>query len=112
MPILLDECVPRRFRDNLPRHDVRTVREMGWSSLQNGELLAIAAGPFDVFVATDQRLPYQRSLSKFAIAVVTLIARRNKLEFLAPLGPELLRALAGLKPGEATRIGDPEATKS
>ncbi len=40
MRILLDECVPRRFRRELPQHEVQTVPEMGWASLKNGDLLA------------------------------------------------------------------------
>lgn len=70
MRILLDECVPRRFRLELPRHEVRTVPEMGWASLKNGDLLAAASGQFDVLVTTDQRLSDQQNISTFAIAVV------------------------------------------
>jgi hypothetical protein len=55
MRILLDEYVPRRFRRELPRHEVRTVPEMGWAALENGVLLAAASGKFDVHVTTDQR---------------------------------------------------------
>ena len=85
MRILLDECVPRRFRRQLQGHEVRTVPEMGWASFENGVLLALASGKFDVLVTTDQRLKYQQNVSKFQITVVVLVARRNKLEFLVPL---------------------------
>ncbi len=43
MRILLDESLPIELRDELPRHCVRSVREMGWSALRNGELLRRAA---------------------------------------------------------------------
>jgi hypothetical protein len=50
MRILLDECVPRRLRRELPGHDVRTVPEMGWSGARNGALLALmVAQGFEVF---------------------------------------------------------------
>ena len=39
MRILLDESLPIELRDELPQHAVRSVQEMGWSSLKNGELL-------------------------------------------------------------------------
>jgi len=39
--LLLDECVPRKFKDLLPGHQVSTAREMGWSALRNGELLQL-----------------------------------------------------------------------
>ena len=105
MRILLDECVPRRFRRELPEHEVRTAPEMGWASFNNGALLAVASGKFDVLVTTDQRLSYQRNVSTFAIAVVVLVVRRNKLEFLLPLVPELRKVLEEIKHGEVRRVG-------
>ena len=71
MRILLDECVPRRFRRELPGHEVRTVPEMGWAALENGVPLA-ASGKFDVLLTTDQRLSDQQNISTLAIAVVVL----------------------------------------
>jgi len=56
--ILLDECVPSRFRRQFQGHEVRTVPEMGWGSFKNGVLLASASGKFDVLVTTGQRLNY------------------------------------------------------
>ena len=105
MPILLDECLPRRFRRELPEHEVRTVPEMGWASFKNGALLAAASGKFDVLVTTDQRLSYQHDVSTSAIAVVVLVARRNKLEFLLPLVPELRKVLKEVERGEVRRVG-------
>ena len=35
--ILLDACVPRPLRRELPGHEVRTVVEMGWAGKRNGE---------------------------------------------------------------------------
>ncbi len=39
------------------------------------------------------------------IAVVVLVARRNKFEFLRPLVPELQRVLHEVRPGEVRRVG-------
>lgn len=105
MRVLLDECVPRRLRHELARHDVQTVPQMGWASKKNGELLRLAEGQFDVLVTTDQRLSYQQSVASFAIAVVVLVARRNKIEFLVPLVPDLERALGEVQPGEVREVG-------
>lgn len=105
MRILLDECVPRRFRRELQGYEVRTVPEMGWASFKNGVLLASASGKFDVLVTTDQRLSYQQNVSGFEITVVVLVARRNKLEFLLPLVPQLVKVLEKVKPGEVHRVG-------
>lgn len=48
MRILLDECVPARLGRELVGHEVRTVPEMGWASKENGVLLSLAEGEFDV----------------------------------------------------------------
>ena len=78
---------------------------MGWASFKNGDLLAAASGKFDVLVTTDQRLSYEHNVSTLAIAVVVLVAGRNKLEFLLPLAPELRKVLKEVKPGEVRRVG-------
>ena len=41
MRVLLDECVPRALRNDIPGHDVKTVAEAGWAGLKNGELLRL-----------------------------------------------------------------------
>ena len=101
MRLLLDECVPRRLRRELSDHEVRTVPEMGWAARQNGELLKLASNLFDVFITVDQRLSYQQDVERFSIAIVVLVARRNKLEFLLPLMPELRRVLGDVQPGKS-----------
>ena len=50
MRLLLDESVPRRLRRALPNHEVKTVVEMGWGGIKNGNLLALAAASFDAFI--------------------------------------------------------------
>jgi hypothetical protein len=35
---------------------------MGWASQENGALLAMAEGKFDVFLTTDQRISYQQAV--------------------------------------------------
>jgi len=105
MRILLDESLPRRLRGELPGHAVKTVAQMGWSSLENGELLRSAADQFDVFVTADQNLQFQQNISALPIAVAVFVARTNKLEALRPLVPELLTRLATLQPRTLVRIG-------
>lgn len=78
---------------------------MGWVSKENGELLKLASPTFDVFITTDQRLSYQQDVARFNIAVIVLIARRTKLEFLRPLMREVLTVLKEIRPGEVRRVG-------
>ena len=105
MRLLLDECVPERMRRELSEHEVRTVPEMGWAAKENGDLLQLASDRFDVFITADQQLNYQQNVSRFPIAVVVLVAKRNKIEFLLPLAPELRRLLPQVQPGNVYRIG-------
>jgi hypothetical protein len=105
MRILLDESLPGELRTELQGHDVLTVREAGWSGLSNGELLARAAGKFDVFVTADQNLQYQQNLAALPVAVVVLVARSNRMQDLRPLLPDLLDRLPKLPARALARIG-------
>jgi hypothetical protein len=78
MKILLDECVDWRLSRDLQEHEVKTARQMGWATVRNGELLALASEAFDVFVTVDRKLPSQQNLNVLAIAVVVLRARTNR----------------------------------
>lgn len=102
--ILLDECVDRRLAAHIADHSVKTVPQMGWAGLKNGELLEKAQPEFDVFVTTDRNLSFQQNLSQFDIAVAVLSTTSNRLNDLVTVIPALLEALPGLPPGEATAI--------
>ncbi|MES3022910.1 MAG: DUF5615 family PIN-like protein [Pseudomonadota bacterium] len=104
MRLLLDESVPRRLRQLLPSHDVRTVVEMGWSGVTNGKLLVLAAKQFDAFVTVDQNLPYQQNMATLPVSVIVLAAASNDLNALAPLVPTLEDALLGLVPRTVTVV--------
>ena len=103
MKVLLDECVDWRLARDLIGHDVKTARPMGWAAIKNGELLALAAKHFDVFITVDRNLAWQQNLSAFAVAVIVLRARSNRLGDLKPLVPRLLTAIETARSG-ATRL--------
>jgi hypothetical protein len=103
--VLLDECVDSRLALQLAEFEVRTAAEMGWAGITNGELLKLAEASFDVFVTVDRNLSFQQPLSKFAIAVVLLAARSNRLADLLKLLPELIRTIPEARPGDVTKIG-------
>lgn len=105
MKILIDECLDRRVARELAGHEARTAPQMGWASIQNGKLLALAEQEFDVFLTVDVSLPHQQNLPRFNIAVVVLRSRSNRLADLKSLIPALLAALPSVKKGEATIIG-------
>ena len=86
MQVLLDECVPRPLKRELPDYQVRTVVEMGWSGKKNGELLQLMSEEgFTVLLTTDRNLQYQQNLQQAGIAVVVMVASSNRLLDLIPL---------------------------
>jgi hypothetical protein len=105
MRLLLDESVPHRLRRSLPGHAIRTVAEMGWGGIRNGELLARAAKEFDALISVDKNLQYQQNLDALPITVIVLDAKSNELPYLLPLIPKLEQALANLLPRTFIRIG-------
>ena len=105
MRVLIDECVDWRLSRDVIGHDVKTARQMGWAAIKNGELLALAAQQFDVFVTVDRNLSFQQNLTALPIAVIVLRAHTNRLAHLRPLLPALLAALQSPKPGVAQVIG-------
>jgi predicted nuclease of predicted toxin-antitoxin system len=70
MRVFLDECVDWRLSRDLVGHEVTTARRMGWASIENGELLALASQEFDVFVTVDRNLAFQQNLGALTIAVI------------------------------------------
>lgn len=104
MRVLLDESVHRGVKAFLPGHDVTTVQEHGWSSIEDGEILRRASADFDVIVTADQGIPHQQNLATFDIAVVILIARSNRIADYEPLAEKLRLAVENAEPRVAIRV--------
>jgi hypothetical protein len=78
---------------------------MGWASKSNGELLALAAADFDVFLTSDRNLSHQQNLSVFDIAILVLVAASNRIDDLRPLVPRVLEVLPIAKRRAVTIVG-------
>lgn len=104
LKILLDECIDRRLARALLNHDAKTVPQMRWAGLKNGALLAEAAKQFDVFITVDRNLSFQQHLADFAIAVLVLHAKTNRLQDLLKLVPSIEQALRQPIAGVATAL--------
>ena len=72
---------------------VKTVADMGWKGKQNGELMALIAGKFDIFVTPDQNMIYQINLRHAVVPIFLLKVSSNRYDDLKLLIPELLKAL-------------------
>jgi predicted nuclease of predicted toxin-antitoxin system len=97
--VLLDECLDWRLARHISGHYVKSIRQMNWIGVENGELIAFAARSFDVLVTVDQNIPFQQNLATYPIAIVIVRARTNQLVDLKPLVPTLLLAIERAKPG-------------
>jgi hypothetical protein len=97
--VLLDECVDWRLAREIVGHDVKTARQMGWTTIKNGELLALAGGQFDVFVTVDRNLSFQQNLVSYPIAVIVLRPKTNRLADPKPLAPKLVAVVESARPG-------------
>ena len=105
MKVLLDECVDRRLARELTTFSVRTVVDLGWAGITNGELLGRAALEFDVFLTVDRNLPFQQHLPKYKIAVILVEAVSNRLSDLVKLIPRIVEAIPTAPGGTVTRVG-------
>ena len=104
MRVLLDACVPKRLGKELAGHQVRTVPEMDWADLDDGPLLDVMTGHFDILVTVDKSLPKQQSLRTRPFAVIVLRAKTNRLADLLPLIPALDGVLEEICPGEVREL--------
>lgn len=105
MKLLLDENLPHQLRHELLGHEVFTAAYMGWSGIDNGELLRLAAEEgFDVVITNDRGLEYGQNLASLPVAVVALLAAANTIEAIRPLYGDLFAALVKIGPGEFVKL--------
>lgn len=105
MKLLLDENLPHQLRTEIAGHDVYTTAYMGWSGIENGRLVALAADAgFDALVTNDRGLEYEQNQSSLPLAVVILIVKANNIEAIRPLYPALNAALEKLRPRELVKV--------
>lgn len=102
MRILFDQGTPAPLRKYLSHHEVATAYEMGWSALENGELLRVAEGQFDLFVTTDRNLRHQQNLEGLRLAILVLpFASWPRLEKRAE---DIVAAIEAVQPGRCVEL--------
>lgn len=102
MRILLDECVPWPVRKLISGHEWQNAKLCGWGGIENGELLRLAEGKFDLFITADQNLRYQQNLAGRSIAILELST--NKLRRIQAAAGLIQSAIAGIRPAEYRRL--------
>jgi hypothetical protein len=103
MKILFDQGTPLPLGAHLIGHSVETAGDLGWSQLENGDLLSAAemAG-FDLFVSTDQNLKYQQNLSGRRLAIVILLS--TSWPKMQPHLPRIQQVISSVIPGTYVEI--------
>ena len=97
MKLLLDENMPRPLASAFPKpFTVRTVQQMGWTGIENGRLLSLAADQgFDALITVDRGMEYQQNVDELPIPVIVMRPHRVRLGDLQPLVPEVVSILMG-----------------
>jgi len=98
MNILLDECVPWPLRRRLAGHTCATPQQRGWRGIQNGDLIRLAEGEFDLFITADQNIRYQQNLASRRIPILELST--NDVHRLEAATTLIQTAVAAMRPGD------------
>ena len=108
MKVLLDENVTKLLKkDLMDEHEVFTVREKGWDTFTNGELLKkMIAEDFDVLITFDANLSKQQNFQTYQIPIIILSAFRSYYARLIPLIPILKSTLRTKLPIGPTIISE------
>src|SRR5882672_3700170 len=107
MRILIDECLPAALAGNLTAlgHECQTVRQAGYGSKKNGELLVLAEGRWDVLLTSDRNIKYQQNMTGRSVSILILRAKSNRMRDLLPLMPACGEALLSVQPGRVVEVG-------
>lgn len=83
LKILLDEKIDVNFKDELTGFDIHTVKENGWTGIENGKLLELVIrNNYNVFITLDSNLRYQQNLSKINLHIIVIKAKDSRLAHL------------------------------
>ncbi len=102
MKIIFDENVPLPLRQFFDGHEVTTVQVEGWAGTENGKLIKLVDGKFDLLILADKNLRYQQNLTNRAIALVELPT--NRWPVLKQLKQRIIDAVEKAEPCSYTLI--------
>ena len=104
MRILLDENTPQELVTQLPGHEVSHVDTLGYKSLSNGELLAVAREEFDCLVTLDRGIQYQHNHAGHDLSIVVIRVPNSRKATVLAKASRVLEVLATLQPGEIAEV--------
>ena len=73
MKILIDECLPAGLKEKVTAlgHECQTVRQAGFGTKKNGELLTLAEGQWDVLLTSDRNIKYQQNMTGRSLSILS-----------------------------------------
>jgi len=86
-------------------HECQTVRQAGYGSKKNGELLTLAEGRWNVLLTSDRNIKFQQNMTGRSVSIVILCAKTNRMKDLLPLMPACAQALLSIQPGCVVDVG-------
>jgi hypothetical protein len=102
MKVIIDECVPHIVKRRLAERQIKTVQEMGWAGIKNGQLLKLVEKNFEVFITSDKNLKYQQNLVDRNLAIILLPS--NQIPIIENLLSQIDDALENIHPGSYVEI--------
>jgi predicted nuclease of predicted toxin-antitoxin system len=93
--VLLDENLPIKLKYRLQDVcEIYTVKDKGWNSLENGNLIAaMQQENFDYLITSDKNLQHQQNISKYALRFIVLNVSTNNYETILPLVEQIKEVL-------------------
>lgn len=91
MKILLDENIPLKIINEFSdRITVKTVSQMDWRGVQNGQLLKLLDNyGFDFLLTMDKNIQFQQHLQRYKVKVILIIAPDNKHQTVKNIIPKV-----------------------
>ena len=86
-------------------HETQTVRQAGFGSKKNGELLTLAEGRWDVLLTSDRNIKHQQNMTGRSVSILILCAKTNRMKDLLPLMPACAEALLSIQAGRVVEVG-------
>jgi predicted nuclease of predicted toxin-antitoxin system len=107
MKLLLDECVPRKLKFAFIEagYECSTVAEAGFAGKENGELLNLASGRFEVLITVDRNIRHQQKVTGLKIGLIVIRATSNDVDDIRPHFADIIRALKSIEPGRVIEVG-------
>ena len=86
-------------------HQYTTAQKRGWGGIENGALLELAEGKFDLFITSDQNVRYQQNLGARRIAILELST--NDIKRIRAAAEKLRAAIGAISAGDFVKLEIP-----